>query len=219
MWERLDLQNLEFHTKKLGKDMVQDVCCMPLDHMPSLRLRGIRNTPEVYVPRSCDLQWKNWHIIIEKARNCLPHQNKQKWHKTFQKGPLREPGGIGHRSTVFSKICIFFSCPMGLDLTIVIFLLKCGLYGNMPLNIPGINAKLKQTKHLSTCQEDSCLSLTILRTKHFRDWAAEMKQRWTFWLSGYFLNLLYSLMNMFRLVILFHKLKKVAPFNPLGQTW
>lgn len=196
--------------------MVQDVCCMPLDHMPSLRLRGIRNTPEVYVPRSCDLQWKNWHIIIEKARNCLPHQNKQKWHKTFQKGPLREPGGIGHRSTVFSKICIFFSCPMGLDLTIVIFLLKCGLYGNMPLNIPGINAKLKQTKHLSTCQEDSCLSLMILRTKHFRDWAAEMKQRWTFWLSGYFLNLLYSLMNMFRLVILFHKLKKSSTFQPHG---
>lgn len=72
----------------------------------------------------------------------------------------------------------FFSCPMGLDLTIVIFLLlKCGLYGNMPLNIPGINAKLKQTKYLSTCQEDSCFSLTILRTKHFRDWAAEMKER------------------------------------------
>lgn len=27
MWERLDLQTLEFHTKILGKDMVQDVCC------------------------------------------------------------------------------------------------------------------------------------------------------------------------------------------------
>ena len=56
---------------------------------------------------------------------------------------------------------------MGLDLTIVIFLLKCGLHENMPLNIPGINEKLKQTKHLSTCQEDFCLSLMILRTKHF----------------------------------------------------
>lgn len=35
----------------------------------------------------------------------------------------------------------FFSNPMGLDLTIVIFLLKCGLHGNMLLNIPGINSE------------------------------------------------------------------------------
>lgn len=43
---------------------------------------------------------------------------------------------------------------MGLDVTIVIFLLKCGLHENMPLNIPGINAKSKQTEHLSTRQEE-----------------------------------------------------------------
>lgn len=197
--------------------MVQDVCCMPLDHMPSLRLRGIRNTPEVYVPRSCDLQWKNWHIIIEKARNCLLIRINRSDIKPYRKAcsvNLAELAAEVLYCPIYAFFFIlFFSCPMGLDLTIVILLLKCGLFGNMPLNIPGINAKLKQTKHLSTCQEDSCLSLTILRTKHFRDWAAEMKQRCgclkfrpgklgkfpcNFWLSGYFLNLLYSLTNMFR---------------------
>lgn len=66
---------------------------------------------------------------------------------------------------------------MGLDLTIVIFLLKCGLHENMPLNIPGINAESKQTRHLSTCQKEFHLFLTILRTEHFRDWAYKTKEK------------------------------------------
>ena len=47
--------------------------------------------------------------------------------------------------------------------------LLCLLHENMPLSIPGISAEQKQTKHLSTCQEEFCLSLKILRTKQFRD--------------------------------------------------
>ena len=43
------------------------------------------------------------------------------------------------------------------------------LHENMPLNIPRISAEQKQTKHLSTCQEEFCLSQKILRTKQFRD--------------------------------------------------
>lgn len=77
---------------------------------------------------------------------------------------------------------------MGLDLTIVIFLLECGLRENMPFNIPGINAESKQTKHLSTCQEEFCLFLMILRTRHFMVWASETKEKrcgWKFSLGAF----------------------------------
>ena len=45
--------------------------------------------------------------------------------------PICEPGRIGYRSLQFSNK--FFRYPMGLYLTIVIFLLKCGLHGNTSL--------------------------------------------------------------------------------------
>ena len=53
--ERLNSQNLKFHTNKGGKDTEQDVCCMLLDRLSSAILGGIRNTPEVFVLRSHDL--------------------------------------------------------------------------------------------------------------------------------------------------------------------
>lgn len=148
----------------------------------------------------------------------------------FQKGLLCVPGRIGYWSTRFSNIytLLFFSNLMGLDLTVVIFLLKCGLHGNMLLNILGSiqshdepNFSVPARRVLSfpnNSQNWVFLGTGLLKQKKdvaVWKFSLDISENFhgsecTFKKSS-LLQIIPPAMNLFQPVILFHSVGKVTP--------
>lgn len=108
MRERLNLQNLEFHTNVLGKDVVQEERCMPLDRVPSARLGGLRNTPQFVFREAMILNGKTDKSESKKRETAVLIRTDRIGVKPSRKAPSGNLAELATEALAFPTYTYFY---------------------------------------------------------------------------------------------------------------